>query len=139
MKKKLLLALADKLCTVGNEDYNPTDYHKDALFWAAHVLVIKKAGLKLVERANEPGGMHVQYKNKVELDAAAALFDIEPVHAQYLFSDKEYDLWGYQHKAPFDTKKDGGYSRDMEGPVWAAERIRVFVRDSSVDYLARAA
>lgn len=139
MRKGLLLALADKLRTVENDDYNATDYHKDALFYAAQVPKIKRAGLRLVTRGDEAGGLYVKYKYATDLDAAAELFGLTPIQAQYLFGPHEMDVRGYHRIAPFDTKRDGGRSRENECPAWAAERIAVFVRNPRVDYFTRIA
>lgn len=142
MRKKLLLSLAEHLSTVDPAKYNMTDYHKDALFYAAHVPAIKKAGLRLVTRANEPGGVITAYKGAVGLSSASLCFEISDIHAEYLFGVYEVDIWGGAQDAPFGS--DRNYhgiglrrGRENEPPTWTADRIKCYVKDANADYLGR--
>lgn len=131
-RRKLLLALADKLDTVKPVNFNMCSYDKDALFYAAQMPEARSAGLAYFANENAyeaPEVARVWYQDHSDIAAAAFFFDLTLEEAQHLFSMHEMDLFGYSHKSAFETKRDKGTARDREPPMWAAARIRMFVKE----------
>jgi hypothetical protein len=132
--EKLLLLIAEKLESIGGAPFCMTDYAQDALYYAAQVPELQARGLVWHANDNEP---RVWFKKKHQhLAAVEKLFDLSPIHAQFLFGHVEMTPEGYHTRSPFATgkRRDGtptsdGYERWAEPPGWTAARIRMFVRE----------